>query len=272
VRVRDLDLSDVRALPNYTVAEAVHYLRIPVSTLKTWVVGRDYGVVGGRRRFHRLIEPAQRDGVLLLSFINLVEAHVLHAIRHVHGVRLGKVRSALDYVRQESGQRHPLATQEFHTDGVDLFIERLGALIVASAGGQVALKQAFERHLRRVEHDEAGLAARLFPFTRPRHADQPKMIVIDPRVAFGRATIAGSGIPTSVIVERYQAGESLGHLALDYRRSIEEIEEAVRAETVLAWTEPGHVLCLPRARIGRRSRCTACRRRPRRNARGALRP
>lgn len=231
VRFKELPGSDVRALPNYSIPEASHYLRVPVSTLKAWIVGRDYRVRSGHRHFDGLIKPAQQSPALLLSFINLVEAHVLHAIRHAHEVKLRKVRAALAYVRHESGQPHPLATQEFQTDGVDLFIEKLGALIVASAGGQVALREAFQSHLERVQHDERGIAARLFPFTRPSHTDQPRMIVIDPSVSFGRPIIAGSGIPTSVIVERYHAGESLAHLATDYRRSFAEIEEAVRCET-----------------------------------------
>lgn len=232
VRLKDFDPSDIRALPNYTVLEASHYLRISPSTLNSWVTGRDYPVQGGqRRRFHRLIRPAQEEPVRLLSFINLVEAHVLHSIRHIHQVKLRKVRFALGYVEREFGDRHPLATQQFQTDGIDLFIEKLGNLIIASAGGQVALREAFEAHLRRIEHDVYGIAARLFPFTRPSHADQPKIIVIDPRISFGRPIIAGSGIPTSAIVERYHAGESAEHLAKDYRRSPEEIEEAVRCET-----------------------------------------
>ena len=71
-------------MPNYTVVEASHYLRIPTSTIKSWVTGRDYPVQGGHRRFQRLIKPAQEEPVRLLSFINLVEAHVLHSIRHLH--------------------------------------------------------------------------------------------------------------------------------------------------------------------------------------------
>ena len=234
VRFKEFDPNDIRALPNYTIVEASHYLRIPPSTIKSWVTGRDYPVQRGQRRFHRLIRPAQEEPVRLLSFVNLVEAHVLHSIRHMHQVKLRKVRSALDYVEGQFGDRHPLATQQFQTDGIDLFIEKLGNLIIASAGGQVALREAFEAHLRRVEHDAHGIAARLFPFTRPSHADQPKIVVIDPRVSFGRPIIAGSGVPTSAIVERYHAGESTEHLAKDYRRSPEEIEEAVRCETSLA--------------------------------------
>ncbi|MGH7353780.1 MAG: DUF433 domain-containing protein [Candidatus Rokuibacteriota bacterium] len=231
VRLKEFDLHDIRALPNYTIAEASHYLRISASTIGSWVTGRDYPVQGGQRRFHPVIRPAQAEPMRLLSFINLVEAHVLQSIRHIHQVKLRKVRSALDYVERQFGGRHPLATQQFQTDGIDLFIEKLGELIIVSAGGQVALREAFEAHLKRLEHDASGIAARLFPFTRPSHVDQPKIIVIDPRVSFGRPIIVGSGVPTSAIVERYHAGESTEHLAKDYRRSPEEIEEAVRCET-----------------------------------------
>jgi uncharacterized protein (DUF433 family) len=58
------------------------------------------------------------------------------------------------------------------------------------------------------------------------------MIVIDPRVSFGRPVIAGSGVPTSAILERYLAGEGFEHLALDYNRSTLEIEEAIRCESL----------------------------------------
>lgn len=229
-----MDASEVRALPNYTILEASHYLRVPPSTLKSWIRGRDYHVQLGLERFQGLIKPAQREPTILLSFVNLVEVHVLHAIRHVHGVKLRKVRSALGYVMRQFDSQHPLATEQFQTDGIDLFIEKLGNLIVASHEGQIALRSEFESHLKRIEHDTEGIAARLFPFTRPSHVDQPKIIVIDPRISFGRPVISGSGVPTSIILERYLAGESMNHLAEDYRRSLPEIEEAVRCETSLA--------------------------------------
>ena len=42
--------------------------------------------------------------------------------------------------------------------------------------------------------------------------------------------IAGTGLATEVIAERYKAGESIEELARDYERKAEEIEEAVRCE------------------------------------------
>lgn len=230
MRLRELPPTDIRALPNYTVLEGSHYLRIPASTLKSWIVGRDYDVHAGRKRSKSLIRPA-RTRPTLLSFVNLVEAHVLHAIRHKHGVRLGSVRRALDYVEGKLGERHPLITREFKTDGVDLFIEQLGDLVIASQDGQVALRQFFDLHLQRVEHDEQGIANRLFPFTRLSHVDQPKFIVINPGISFGRPVIETGGVSTAAILERHQAGESLEHLAKDFRLSFPEVEEAIRCES-----------------------------------------
>src|SRR5258705_318993 len=82
----------------YHVAAAAHYLRMPEQTLRSWVVGRTYPVSGLSKRSRPLIaldDPSRR----YLSFINLVEAHVLAAIRRHHGVKLPKVRSALDYLK-----------------------------------------------------------------------------------------------------------------------------------------------------------------------------
>jgi len=48
-----------------------------------------------------------------------------------------------------------------------------------------------EAYLRRVEWDKTGVVARLYPFTRKRTPDEPKVIVIDPRISFGRPRYTG---------------------------------------------------------------------------------
>jgi uncharacterized protein (DUF433 family) len=55
-------------------------------------------------------------------------------------------------------------------------------------------------------------------------------IMIDPGFAFGRPALRESGIATRSILERYMAGESAKELALDYDRSIAEIDDALRSE------------------------------------------
>ncbi|MEZ5402184.1 MAG: hypothetical protein R2729_21095 [Bryobacteraceae bacterium] len=67
-----------------------------------------------------LDDPEQR----FLSFVNLVEAHVLAAIRRRYDVKLPQVRRALDYVRREFQVERPLIDVAFQTDRLDLFVER----------------------------------------------------------------------------------------------------------------------------------------------------
>ena len=95
------------------------------------------------------------------------------------------------------------------------------------------MPEVFDAYLQRIEWDLQGLAARLYPFTRQRELVQPKVVMIDPRVSFGRPVSAGTGIRTELIAERYKAGESMDDLARDYDRNRAEIEEAVRCELAL---------------------------------------
>ncbi|MDP3769093.1 MAG: DUF433 domain-containing protein, partial [Dehalococcoidia bacterium] len=61
-------------------------------------------------------------------------------------------------------------------------------------------------------------------------AESPRLVVIDPRVGFGRPVLAGTGVTTLSIAERFDAGESIEDLAADYGRPPAEIEEAIRCE------------------------------------------
>ena len=117
------------------------------------------------------------------------------------------------------------------TDGKELFIERYGQLVSASAQGQIAMKQILDAYLRRIERDRSGLPIRLYPFTRSQIAANPRSVAIDPRIQFGRPCLAGTGIPTAIIAERYWAGDSMESLARDYQRQVHEIEEAIRYES-----------------------------------------
>lgn len=221
--------ADPRDLPAYSLSEAAHYLRIPRSTLRAWVAGQAYRT-NGRTRFFKPIIALPTRHPARLSFVNLVESHVLDAIRREQEISLQKTRKAVDYLAERLGSRHPLVEQRFETDGVDLFIRLYGELVNISQSGQLAMRKILEAYLRRVEWDEAGVVARLYPFTRKRAPDEPRVIVIDPRIAFGRPVLVGSGIPTVVVAERYKAGESVDQLAEDYGRERLDIEEAIRCE------------------------------------------
>ena len=224
---------ELREMAAYGINEAAHYLGIPKATLRSWVMGCPYPTGTGKRFFKPIIELPDKEQ-RLLSFVNLVEIHVLDAIRRTHGVTFGRVRKAVEYLKNQLGSRHPLAEQRFVTDGVDLFVEMFGQLVNISREGQLAIKELIQAHLRRIERDPLGLPIRLYPFTRERKPDEPKIIVIDPNISFGRPVLVGTGIATTIIAQRYKAGESIEELAGDYGRSKSEIEEAIRCELWLA--------------------------------------
>ena len=227
-------LQNLREVPAYTISEAGAYLRLPVATLRSWVVGRPYETSKGPRRFAPLIVPADAKAVRL-SFVNLVEAHVLSAVRREHRIDLENIREAIRYVRTKFHSNRPLIDHEFATDGVDLFVDHLGFLINASRGGQLGMREVLKEYLKRIERDASGIPIKLFPYTRKSESlNQPKKIQIDPMISFGRPVISGTGIKTEILFERFLAGESTKNLARDYERPEEEIQEAIRYEQLAA--------------------------------------
>jgi len=142
---------------------------------------------------------------------------------------------ALDYVKKIFGDEleRPLIDIKFETDGIDLFVSEYSKLINVTAGGQMEMKECLKAYLKRIEYDEHGIVWKLYPFIRKRDFNEPKVIVIDPHLSFGRPVITGTGIATEVIAERYKAGESVGELAADYSIPNQQIEEAIRCELQL---------------------------------------
>jgi uncharacterized protein (DUF433 family) len=221
-------------LPAYSLSEAACYLQLPVSSLRSWIYGASYPTRKGPKRSKGLIdlpEPSKR----LLSFVNLVEAHVLSAIRKRHEVSLQKVRRAIDNLQGICHSSHALASEEFKTDGLNLFVERYGSYISVSEDNQLQMKEILEAYLQRVDYSPQGLPVRLFPYTRAHGGagqaeEEPRSIVIDPSVAFGKPALSGTGIKTEVVVDRFLAGDEPKAIAEDYGRSLQEIDEAIRWE------------------------------------------
>jgi len=215
-------MADIRDVPTYELAEAAHYLHLPKSTLRNWVSGHVH--------FRRVIDVPDRNRPSVLSFVNLVEAHMLATIRRRHNISLQKIRPAIDYLRRQYDEPHPLATMDLETDEVDLFVREAGKVLNISKQGQLAMKEAVEAHLRRVERDRGGTPLILYPFVSADYAIDRKPVMFNPDVSFGRLVIANTGIPTSEVAERFFAGETIAELARDFRLPASEIEDAIRFE------------------------------------------
>jgi len=218
--------ADPRSLPNHSLTEVAAYLRIPRSTLCAWFLGMG--------KLKPILDIAQKAPPAL-SFFNLVEAHVLNAIRTYH--RLPEIRRALLYIERELGVDRPLIRKTFQTDGVSPFVAHLGRLLNVTQEGQLAMREVLAAYLRRLDFDQDGIAERLYPFTRAGargglELEDPKSVVFDARIAFGRLVVAGTGVPTAAVADRFVAGDTLDDLATDYGIRRELVEEAIRCENL----------------------------------------
>jgi len=222
------NIKEPREVAAYTVGEAAHYLGVPISTMRSWFAGQTYSHRGKARRFQAVIKPADPK-TLGLSFSNLVEAYVLTAIRRERRIGLPTIRKGLAYLTDKLGSSRPLLTEQFATKGKELYVE-LGQVINLSRNGQFEMADMIMAYLERVDRDE-GVPIKLYPFMRsqpPR--EQPRTVVIDPRVSFGRPVLAGTGIPTAVLAEQFKAGDPPRELAREYGADEQAVWDAIRCE------------------------------------------
>lgn len=212
--------------PAYPLAEAARYVRVAPATMRAWVVGRSATSTSGTRRSQPLIRAADARSHVL-SFNNVVEAHVLRSLRTTHGMALPEIRKAIHFAESELQIARLLLSVELKASAGELFIERYGSLINLTKSGQLAMRSALDAYLRRVEWDANDLPHRLFPFAVVDEHPDARPIVIDPSIGFGRPILASAGIATRILVERIDAGESADDLAADYGITTADVKEAV---------------------------------------------
>jgi uncharacterized protein (DUF433 family) len=220
---------DPRFAPSYSFLEAALCVRLPVGTLRVWALGRSYPTTSGEKRTPPMFAIADREE-RLLSFVNLIEAHVLRGLRTKHDFTMQHVKKALRELGRFQPPDHPLAFEDFLTDGADLFVERFGRLINLNRAGQIAMRETLIAHLKRI--DRAGIQGpvRFFPFIRSEDVEGSKTVSISPKVSFGRPVIAGTRITTAEIAGRVNAGDMVEKVAEDFDLTTQQVTDAILFE------------------------------------------
>lgn len=219
---------NLRDQPAYSLSEAARYLKLPAATLRSWVVGRAYPKGESVATFRPLLKPARKQPPLL-SFYNLIEAHVLRSLRTEHGVAIRELRRAIAYAERTLKIERLLLNKDLRTHAGEVFLDEYGKLINLSTSGQIAMRRLLEEHLKRVEWDQWQFPVRLYPYVSAEPTTE-RPIAIDPDIAFGRPVVIRAGVSTEAIAGRIDAGETIEALAEDYDLKPEEIEEAVLYE------------------------------------------
>jgi uncharacterized protein (DUF433 family) len=222
-------LSDPRFAPTYSFPEAALCVRLPVATLRIWALGRTYPTASGEKRTPPMFEIADREQKLL-SFVNLIEAHVLRGLRTKHKFTMHHVKKALKELGRHQPPTHPLAFEDFLTDGAHLFVERFGRLINLNRAGQIAMRETFIAHLMRIERIGTDGPVLFFPFIRSEDVEGSRTVSISPKVVFGRPVVAGTRITTAEIAGRVNAGDMVEKVAEDFDLTPQQVTDAILFE------------------------------------------
>ncbi len=197
-----------------------------MSRLRSWVRGASLDGQEGETRARRFpagpFDTQGDGGDRHFDFLTLIEIFTIAQLRK-HGVKMATLRAGRAELAASYRTAHPFALKGLLTDGVRLLRELGGdAILEVGTSGQTAFANVIKPFCHRLDFDAAShLATRFYPL-----GDDNKIIVVDPRHAFGRPVIAGTNITTESIASLMRAGEHPDDLAADYRVNISKIDAA----------------------------------------------
>jgi uncharacterized protein (DUF433 family) len=218
-------------VPLYTLAEGARALDVPPATLQTWARGYVRRPTG---KSEVTGEPVITDlggpsGSPTIPFIGLAEGMVLAAIRK-QGVPLQRIRPAIAVLQRELGIGHALASERLYTDGAEVLYDyaahngdESARELVVVRHGQRVFTDIVDAYLKRVTFADDGFAERL---RLPQY--QQAQVIVDPRFSFGHPSFVHGRARVADALERFQAGDSLEAVALEFGVPERELEDAVR--------------------------------------------
>jgi len=230
--------AEVLMRPRYTRAEAARIIAVSPATFRNWAHGYTYRTTEGVRTSPGLITLAPVGDRLFVPFIGLAEAYILNAFRQT-GVSMQRIRPALEKIQREMGLDTALANRRLKTDGVEILYE-YGQVaqaqgdtktakdvreLVVVRNGQRVFTEVVGGYLRTIVYEGDWVSAlHLY-----RYEDVD--VVVDPRVNYGKPTLASRGIQLDHLLARMRGGESARDLAWDYDLTEEEINALAPAQS-----------------------------------------
>ncbi len=209
----------------YTLPDAARILDLPPAKLYRWVAGyaahRD-----DPKRFTVGAFAVEEEGWdRHFNFLTLIEVFTVAQLRG-HGVTPMTLRNARDELSDRYETPYPFAMEGLLVSGRKM-LKELGEEVYLELGtnGQQAFVKFIEPFCFKIEFDAASqLAERFFP------EGEDRMVVVDPRHAFGRPVIAGTNITTEALASLANGGERMEDIADDYGLTLAQIESAIRFE------------------------------------------
>lgn len=202
--------------PLLTARETARYLKMPESTLNTWLAPTD------DEPLVHAVQP-ERRGWPRVPFVGIIEAHVLRALRAA-GMPMNDIRQAAALVRREFDDPYALAKRRITTDGLAVFVRLADESLVRAHDHQHAIRDILEQHLRAIDWDDAGTAVRLRLPQYPATAE----VFIDPRFGWGAPVLAENKVKVEDVVALWRTGEPIKSVAVEYNLTEAVVEDVLR--------------------------------------------
>ena len=207
--------------PRYSLAEAASLAGLVPQMARRWLLGYTFGSTSGLR--HMSPVGRARTAASEVSFLDLVELVAIRGLKDF-GLPLGAIRQLTANCRALLQVERPLVTLRFSISGRDVFIESGSELLeVGRHRGQLAWRRVIEPYLASLDFDDV-FVRRWWPLGRT------SQVVVDPDFGFGLPVVAGSGVRTEIILERFRAGDLAEQIASDFNLNEESVERALQFE------------------------------------------
>jgi uncharacterized protein (DUF433 family) len=226
--IGNVDWRNVGQIGLYTVPMAARILREDGIRLRAWINGVQHS--GAPPIIQRQLPKI--NGQTVFGFLDLIEARFVKHFRDL-GLSPQAIRKFADKLRARHHTDHPFAMNKaFRTDGKVIFMETVESeedkRILNLLNDNFEMGPVIERSLFDSILYADDLAYRWHP------SDQEKLVVLDPKYAFGRPAIEGIWIPTDTLAAAVEAEGDMDAVAEDFEIDEEAVAQAVAYEHSLS--------------------------------------
>jgi uncharacterized protein (DUF433 family) len=183
----------------YSLPDAAKLTRLKPQRVREWFAG---GRSAGARASVFQSDYQSLGGDRAISFHDLIELFIAGQLRD-HGVSLQTLRKVYKRLQADLGTRHPFCRREIMTKDGQVFLFGLDARgteeMIEVLTQQRVFPDILLPFLRKMDYDEATEMAARWCIA--------NMVVIYPKIGFGKPTIDGVGISTAILAASYEAND-----------------------------------------------------------------
>lgn len=222
--------------PIYNPAYVSRLIDLSTGRIKRWLQGYEYRYIAsdsGQEEWRHKEPVIDRESPAIpnyASFLDLIDLLFVKQFLN-KGLSLQKIRKALNEAQGLVGGHH-FAQRVFFTDGKNIYLQvrdDAESLLELLSGGHWVISQFIKELAQQIEFDEpSGFAAKWFPL------GKTGLVVIDPKISFGRPTIIGRHISTDNVYDCYLGeNENISKVCKWLDLTKDQVNAAIKFETSL---------------------------------------